>query len=453
MEQIELEFSILKNLQSNLLKKPKTRIYTRNTILNKLRDTKQAHDNICDVLSILEGDLENHTFNKINKKAKEISSSIYLELHQMLAHCPTFNKFKIYAILVLVVVKFRKTLTMANTEIIKTVSTLMPPYDGSIDKLENTIDALDVIETLVTDANRATIINIILTKLSGRARHTFNVKPADIQEVKNKIKAIVTVTPPETIISKMIANKQKSDLNSFTTEVESLAAQLENAYIAKRIPNDVAKDLAMKEAIKHMASGLRNEKTALILQAGTFTQLADAINKVHEVNPIYDTNVLMARAHKNNSIPTQSYEQMRNRNGYNNRFDMRNSNQRYNNQGRSGPNPIYQSFDYRSRTNNGNRSYDNNNHRANFNRRQGQLNFADNGFYRQQQPNGQQNWRNNSNQNPNAYRGNRNVYSAENVREPATAPHVSCASPMDNPGETQNQNTSQLQQVQRPNHQ
>lgn len=56
MEQIEFEFSILKNIRNNLLKKPKNRIYTRSTILNKLKETKEAHDNISDILTILETD-------------------------------------------------------------------------------------------------------------------------------------------------------------------------------------------------------------------------------------------------------------------------------------------------------------------------------------------------------------------------------------------------------------
>lgn len=123
MEQIEFEFSILKNIRNNLLKKPKNRIYTRSTILNKLKETKEAHDNISDILTILGTDLDIETFNKINKKAKEISSAIYLQLHQMLVTSTTSSKFKTYAILVLSVVRFRKTFTMANVEIIKTVST------------------------------------------------------------------------------------------------------------------------------------------------------------------------------------------------------------------------------------------------------------------------------------------------------------------------------------------
>lgn len=446
MEQIEFEFSILKNIRNNLLKKPKNRIYTRSTILNKLKETKEAHDNISDILTILETDLDIETFNKINKKAKEISSAIYLQLHQMLVTSTTSSKFKTYAILVLSVVRFRKTFTMANVEIIKTVSTLMPSYDGSMDKLDSTIDALEVIETLVTDANRATIINVILTKLSGRARHTFVVKPADLQELKTKLKAVVTVTPPETIISKMIATKQKTDLATFTTEIESLATQLENAYISKKIPNDVAKELSTKEAIKHMASGLKNEKTALILQVGTFNQLAEAINKIHEVNPTCEANVMFARANRNANKPSQSNETWMSRNApYNqNRFGNRYSNQRFNpnSQGRSSSRHQQYGHRYEGR----------NDDRQSFSRRQN-FNHTQQGHY-SHQPNGH--WRsnnNNNNHNCNTDRNDRNVYSTENGRGPAATPQASCAVPMNQQGETRHQATNPIQQVQRTNNQ
>lgn len=193
--------------------------------------------------------------------------------------------------------------------------------------------------------------------------------------------------------------------------------------------------MATKETIKHMAAGLRNEKTALILQAGTFPHLTDAINKIHEVNPSNDASVLHTRIYNNN----------RNNFEHTNRADR---NQRYgtHDQGRRPP-PRKFNSNYRS----GNRNYDHNDRRSGFDRRLGQYNSADNGLYRQQSrnQNSRANWRTNNNNSTNVYRNNRNIYATENVREPAGDPLTDCAMPMNTYGENENIITGQAH-AQRP---
>lgn len=189
MEELEFEFDILRNINANLKKKPKDRIYNRSTILKKLNETKGAHDNITEILIILESDLEPALFHKINKRAKELSSFNYFCLNQLLANTiePKY-KFKNIAFSIIFIIRIRKFAIMANFDVIKTITALVPSYDGSNEKYESIVDALNVVETLITDANRATVINVILTKFTGKARHAFALKPENIETIKNKLK-------------------------------------------------------------------------------------------------------------------------------------------------------------------------------------------------------------------------------------------------------------------------
>lgn len=460
MEELEFEFDILRNINANLKKKPKDRIYNRSTILKKLNETKGAHDNITEILIILESDLEPDLFHKINKRAKELSSFNYFCLNQLLANTiePKY-KFKNIAFSIIFIIRIRKFAIMANFDVIKTITALVPSYDGSNEKYESIVDALNVVETLITDANRATVINVILTKFTGKARHAFALKPENIETIKNKLKEIISPTPPETIIAKLASCKQKADVISFTTEIETLASQLETAYISRKIPNDVAIELATKEAIKHMASGLKNSQTALILRAGTFKQLTDAVNKVLEVNSVCESSVLLMRTQQQNQTKPHSNEQWKNRNG-NNRFENRNPQNRYNNNmGNNRPFPTYQpNYGYRNSNqyNQNNSNYNRNDYNRyrfnndNFNQRSRNHN-QQNDFHGQQHGNYPSFRNNNANQNFNANRGPRNVYTAENGREPAAVPHASCASQQNNRGENQQINQGQVRQAQHPN--
>ena len=67
---------------------------------------------------------------------------------------------------------------MANfNETIKTVSALMPQYGGTADKLTSVLDALEIIKILQTNANKQTVVGVILTKLDVKVRHAFGQNP------------------------------------------------------------------------------------------------------------------------------------------------------------------------------------------------------------------------------------------------------------------------------------
>ncbi|XP_055633053.1 probable serine/threonine-protein kinase clkA [Toxorhynchites rutilus septentrionalis] len=202
-------------------------------------------------------------------------------------------------------------------EIIKTTSSIVPQFDGNIDKLKAFADALNLVKTFETPENKATIINVILTKLEGRARNAFTETPTSVSEISKILKAKITTSPPEQVLAKMANLKQNGGIEQFCLDLEKLVFSLETAYTAKEIPPQVAKSMANKEGVKHLAGGLKNEKTSLIIRAGNFNSYSDAMTKALEENL------------NNASASVFAYSQTnRNANRFNNNVDTHYNNYR-----------------------------------------------------------------------------------------------------------------------------
>ena len=313
MENLDAKLQALDKVLVNLKKAPH-RAYKRETLINKKIETKELLEQINDILLWLENIVEEQIFYDKNRQAKLLSGQIYYLIDEKLANLDfeKIPRIKTIFLVILAIAKFKK-FKMANlNETIKTVSALMPQYDGTADKLTSVLDALEIVKTLQTDANKQTIVGVVLTKLDTKVRHSFGQKPENVDAIIEVLKQTVTKIPPETIIAKLATCKQKESLTDFIKEIEMLSIQLENAYITKQIPPGVAKDLAAKEAIKNMANGLKVEQTKLVLLAGNFTQLSDATNKVLEVNPTLEQNAKILQLRAQESRNQNKTERARN---------------------------------------------------------------------------------------------------------------------------------------------
>lgn len=168
-------------------------------------------------------------------------------------------------------------------EIIRTASTLVPEFDGNSDKLHAVIAAIKALETIVTAANKAAAIQVILSKLSGKARSAVGDNPQEIQEIIDGLKVkCSTAIQPEVILAKLSIERQTSELAKFTEQIEKLTLQLENAYVAEKVPLDTASRLAVRAGTNALANGLKNRESQLIIKAGKFDTLAEAIGKATE---------------------------------------------------------------------------------------------------------------------------------------------------------------------------
>lgn len=189
---------------------------------------------------------------------------------------------------------------MANiVEIVKVASSLIPVYDGNSIKLPSVIAALRALDTILNDANRATAINVVLSKLEGKARSAVGNAPATINDIIQNLENRCQPTDgPDVVLAKLQAVRQTGTLTSFTDEVERLATQLETMYITENVPIDTAKKLATKAAVKSLTNSIKNTESKLILKAGQFQTVSAAIAKAAEnENEIPTHNIYQMRPH------------------------------------------------------------------------------------------------------------------------------------------------------------
>lgn len=71
-------------------------------------------------------------------------------------------------------------------------------------------------------------------------------------------------------------------MEEFCKEVEKLTQQLAATYIDETIPTDKAMQMATKSGIESLINGIDHADSKLILRAGTFTKINEAIQKLQE---------------------------------------------------------------------------------------------------------------------------------------------------------------------------
>ncbi|XP_055634244.1 probable cyclin-dependent serine/threonine-protein kinase DDB_G0292550 [Toxorhynchites rutilus septentrionalis] len=276
-------------------------------------------------------------------------------------------------------------------EIIKTIPILVPHYNGEGEKLNSTIAALNACKSLINNDNQAIAIQVILSRLEGKARSAVGDNPQNVDEIIEKLKNKCTVkVAPESVVAKLNAIKQNSEIGKFTDQIEKLTLQLERAYIDEDVPVGTAsrmstkagikrvesgvvrnplcpirftkQDMATVTGIKALASGVRNHETKLILKAGQFSTLSAAIETINENEQPHNdnANIMHYRTQNSRNNPHQG-----NRPSYNNR-NRNNSNHNNNNFRR---NDRFQSrpFLTHRKTNNYN-GYQRQQHNQNYNR-------------------------------------------------------------------------------------
>ena len=189
MENLNAKLEALHKILSKLKKAP-YRAYIKHTLIGKRIKTKELTEQIYSLLILLEETITEELFCDKNRQAKLLSDQIYYLIDEKLAqsHYIKTPNFKTVVLITPAVVKLKK-LGMANlSETIKTVSALMPQYDGTADKLTSALDALEIIKTLQTDANKQTVVGVILTKLDVKVRHAFVQKPENVDAIIQKLK-------------------------------------------------------------------------------------------------------------------------------------------------------------------------------------------------------------------------------------------------------------------------
>lgn len=264
-------------------------------------------------------------------------------------------------------------------DFIKDNGKLIPEFNGDIDDLQRFIDALTLVKEDVGN-HEVTAVQLIKTKLSGKARTCIDDRDNTIDRVIDKLKLSVKGETSEVLMGRLMNLKQNSkSASAYTEDIVKLVDSLKTAYIEEGLTYDIADKFATKEAIRAMQKNGNSDDVKFVMKAGNFVDMNEAISKFIAVSndqsakPVMYMN--MNRNFRGRGKPDFKFRQ----NNYNNRF---NSNAR--NDSRSFYNNSY----------NGNRSFRG---RNNFHRNDNQRFFRNN----------RNNWNSNNGNNPNS--GNRQV--------------------------------------------
>lgn len=210
----------------------------------------------------------------------------------------------------------QKTKNMAAVDI-KLGTSIISMYDGKPENLEAFIDSVRLFEDTVNqtfaDATQAqktaaaqTVVRFVRTRVTDRARQTIN----DNQTLNQMLEAIrahceIKVSA-DSLIAKLKSVKQNGDFNDFCEEVDKICSQLKSVYLRDEIPQVTATKMSSKCGIEALIRGANNNDAKIILKAGSFDKLSDAIQK------------LMENSTPTNQIFTASrvYQQNRGRSSY-----------------------------------------------------------------------------------------------------------------------------------------
>ncbi|KAL9906670.1 uncharacterized protein ACN427_003200 [Glossina fuscipes fuscipes] len=229
-------------------------------------------------------------------------------------------------------------------EFLKTASSLIPDFDGKIENLQSFIDSLELLDT-IKETYEAAAISLVKTKLKGATRNLISHETTLIQirdTLKNKIKG----ESVEVVTAKIMNLQQRSKAaNQYTKEIEDLTKALEGAYIADGLTNTLAAKYSTQQAIKAMTRNCSIDKVKLIMEAGTFNNMNEAITKFVNscTEPTSNCNTVCYYRNKPN-VPTNYRGRSIGRYNYGNNYQRREytnnrrSNNNYNNGNRNNSN-------------------------------------------------------------------------------------------------------------------
>lgn len=158
-------------------------------------------------------------------------------------------------------------------------SKLVPSqFDGNPNNLRSFVDSLELLKNNSND-HAANALAFVKTRLTGKARDLItdeNTIDAIINTLKNGIKG----ESSHLLIAKLLNCKQNSkDSASYASEIESLAENLQKAYISEGVPRQIAENYAVENTVRSLSVNANNEKTRLIMQAATFTSVQSVMAK------------------------------------------------------------------------------------------------------------------------------------------------------------------------------
>lgn len=368
--ELEIDFLIsqLHKIKLNLKKAP-FRQYLRSTLRQKLILSRNLYNEIVGKIKLHEDKIDNDHLNFLIKASRFEFTEISQILTGKLANCSGRLSFK--SVVIAIIFKNRLVKLVKMVFNMKIATSIVQTYDGSADSLDAFVDAANLLKDYIAAGELPTAIRFLKTRLTGKARLGLAENLVTVEAIVDDVKARCSEQiSPENILAKLKNTKQKGDTNSLCDEVDNLANKLKSIYVGQGIPDGVAKSMATKAGVDALINGTNSFETKLILKAGTFRTIQEAVQKVRE-------NATNAQQNQQTNAQVMAYGSQRYNNfGRNNRGRRGNNRENYSNNSRDRNNSNYRGNNnnhryqgrYQNRNNYNNGNSNNNTYNNNYSR-------------------------------------------------------------------------------------
>lgn len=174
--------------------------------------------------------------------------------------------------------KTNTKMTQTLVEFLNTASKLITEFDGKSENLQSFIDSLQLVN-LIKGIHESSAISLIKTKLKGNARNLIS-EESTIEEIITKLKVTVKGESVHVLSAKLMSIKQNNKTpTAYCTEIENLTKSLETAYISDGLSCELANKYSTQVAVKAITKNCSNEKVKLIMEAGQFNDMNEAVSK------------------------------------------------------------------------------------------------------------------------------------------------------------------------------
>lgn len=213
---------------------------------------------------------------------------------------------------------------------LKSATSLVEPYTGTPGDLAAFTDSISLLNTLTDEADKATMLLFIKTRLRGKARDA----ETTLRSIIARLEATCTDSiTSETETAKLQAIRQRgNNVAAYAAEIQNTTDKLCNLHIKEGVPPDTASKLANNAGVAALINGIRNPQTRLIMRAGQFTSVSEATTKLlKEENSSAEVANILRLAATSSQVPQRGnrrsgQHQQQNRNFNNNNRGRRDNN-------------------------------------------------------------------------------------------------------------------------------
>lgn len=238
---------------------------------------------------------------------------------------------------------------LSAPEFFNLASKIVPAeFDGSEDKLTSFLDALTLLKANV-ETHEGNAVAYVKTRLTGKARNIVG-ESATLEEISLKLKNGIKSESSQSVTSKLLNLKQRYNDPKYITEIEGLTHKLKQAYIGEGVPENVAESYTTNTTIKALSANATSEKVKIIMEAGNFHTVQEAVQKF--------VNVTAENSSSTTVLYTKRQDRGRQRSNYRGRrnFETRGRNPAYSYRNNDAQ-YIGNTNNYYSRTNQQNRGF------------------------------------------------------------------------------------------------